>query len=85
MWSTAPTTASLAVRRWVEIKDHMASLGYASVLQEKAIQNGSHSALAIFYRVHKIRMVWQEERSRALLMGLELRQPDHGAAQQVWR
>lgn len=60
---------------WDELKNHMASLGYASVLQSKALAHGAQFGLATFYRAAKLRLVWQEERSRALLVGLELRRP----------
>eukprot|EP00887_Chlorella_sp_A99_P005315 scaffold1.g5315.t1 len=42
--------------RWNDIKDHMLSLGYASVLQSKAISHGSHNVVATFYRAAKLRL-----------------------------
>ena len=71
-----PTNCNLptnpaALHRWLELKAYMASLGYAAAAQAKAAAGGSDFMLAIFYRPDRLRLVWQEERSRVLLAALQ--------------
>lgn len=58
--------------RWAELKAFMAALGYAAVVQARAAAAGSDFMLAVFYRADRLRLAWSEERSRALLVALEV-------------
>lgn len=74
----------VTVDRWHEVKEYMASLGYATVVQARAAAHGSDFMLAIFYRPEKLQLVWHEERSRVLLAGLTVLAEGPAQGQVVW-
>ncbi|KAL4424801.1 hypothetical protein ABPG77_000841 [Micractinium sp. CCAP 211/92] len=74
----------VTVDRWLELKEYMASLGYAAVVQARAAANGSDFMLALFYRPQKLRLVWHEERSRVLLACLAVEAEGPAQGQMVW-
>ena len=62
----------------------MAQLGYACAVQTRAAEAGAEFVLATFYRATKLRVVWRDERSRALLLGLQVLAPGPAQGCVVW-
>ncbi|PSC75824.1 molecular chaperone [Micractinium conductrix] len=74
----------VTVERWTDLKDYMASLGYAAVVQARSAAAGNDFMLALFYRETKLQLIWWEERSRVLLVALAVVEPGPARGQVVW-
>jgi hypothetical protein len=72
--STVPRhlTLKLPACSWPELREFMAARGYAAVVQMRAAASGNDFMLALFYRSSKLQLAWTEERSRALLVALQV-------------
>lgn len=80
--SIADPTTEVTVARWPEVESFMAGLGYSGVLQRFSLGEGAPPySSATFFLSTKFALAWHEERSRALLLGLECLEP--GLASQV--
>ena len=64
--------AQVTVALWPEVESFMAGLGYSGVLQRFSLGEGAPPySSATFFLSAKFGLAWHEERSRALLLGLE--------------
>jgi hypothetical protein len=64
-----PVSCSVLVRRWPDIEEFMAAIGYDGVLQDRG-KNAEGFACATFFSASRFELDWTESRSRALLLAL---------------
>ncbi|KAI3433865.1 hypothetical protein D9Q98_003668 [Chlorella vulgaris] len=74
----------VTIDSWPELREFMAARGYAAVVQMRAAASGNDFMLALFYRSSKLQLAWTEERSRALLVALQVTAAGPAHGQMLW-